>query len=469
MYEKQHTIKKSITISGTGLHTGVVSNMTFIPSDINHGIKFQRIDIESHPIINVDVDNVIDVARGTTIEQNGARVTTIEHTLAALVGMEIDNVLVQLDCSEPPIMDGSAQDFVRALQKVGIKEQNAYRTFCEITESLFFKDPSKDIEIAALPLNDYRVTVMVDYNSQIIGSQHASLSNIKKFSTEIAAARTFCFFHELEELKKNNLIKGGSLTNAIVIIDKMMDRKKIVELSRLFDIPQIEIKKEGILNNTKLRYTNELARHKLLDLIGDLALIGRPLKGQILAAKPGHAANVAFAKKIKKLLLKERVSSQPHYDPSQEPVFDIGQIGHILPHRYPFNFLDKITYIDGNQVIGIKNVTINEPFFNGHFPNNPIMPGVLQIETIAQTGGILVLNRMENPKEYWAYLVSIDNCRFKKAVLPGDTLVIKCELLIPIRRGIAKMRGQAYVSDKLVCEAIICASLIKKNSSILSS
>ncbi len=464
MNEKQHTIKKPTTISGVGLHTGSSSRMTFTPACPNHGIKFQRTDLEGQPVIDVDVDNVVDVSRGTTIEQNGARVATIEHTLAALVGLEIDNVLVQLNGPEPPIMDGSSQAFVTALQKAGTQEQNAYRSFFEITKSIFYQDNEKSIEIAALPLNDYRLTVMVDYNSQVLGSQHASLNHIRHFPHEIASARTFCFLHEVEALKKNNLIKGGDLSNAIVVVDKTMTEEKLASLSELFDIPHIEVKKEGILNNIELRYSNEPARHKLLDLIGDLALVGRPLKGQILAARPGHAANVELVKKIKQVIEKESDPARPQYNPAHEPLFDVNQIAQILPHEYPFRLLDKITYLDKKEVVGVKNVTINEPFFKGHFPGNPVMPGALQVEAIAQTGGILVLNTVDKPQEYWAYLLSIDNCRFKKMVLPGDTLIIKCELLAPIRRGIAKMKGQAYVFDKLVCEAIMCASLVKKDS-----
>lgn len=462
MNVKQQTIRKAITLSGVGLHTGVMANMTFLPAKPHHGIKFQRIDLDGQPIVEVDVDNVVDLSRGTTIEQNGARVNTVEHTLAALVGLQIDNVLIQIDGPEPPILDGSSIQFYEALEEVGLEEQNALRDYFEVPRSIFYKEPERDVEIAALPLDDYRVTVMVDYNSPVLGSQHASLTDISQFGKEIASCRTFCFLHELEMLQAQNLIKGGDLNNAIVIVDRVVKDDELDHLAKLFNKPKVEVKKEGILNNVELRYKNEPARHKLLDLIGDLALVGRPLKAQILAARPGHAANIAFAKKIKKLM-REEAKKAPHYDPKLPTVMDINQIAGILPHRYPFQLVDKIVYMDENSVIGIKNVTINEPFFQGHFPGNPVMPGVLQIEAMAQTGGLLVLSSVSDPENYWTYFLAIENCRFKKMVVPGDTLVFKCELLSPIKRGIAKMQGQAFVGNYLVCEAVMSASIVRKN------
>jgi UDP-3-O-[3-hydroxymyristoyl] N-acetylglucosamine deacetylase/3-hydroxyacyl-[acyl-carrier-protein] dehydratase len=462
---KQHTIKKSVTLSGVGLHTGVSANMTFLPAKPNHGIKFQRIDIEGHPTVDADVDNVVDLSRGTTIEQSGARINTVEHVMAALAGMEIDNVLIQLDGPEPPIMDGSSIQFINALKEAGMEEQNALRNFFEIPEGIVHREPGRQVEIAALPLDDYRVTVMVDYNSPVLGSQHASLNKISDFEAEIAHSRTFCFLHELEMLHKQGLIKGGDLNNAIVVVDRVVKDEELQELASLFNKPRVEVKKEGILNNVELRYNNEPARHKLLDLVGDLSLVGRPLKAQILAARPGHAANIAFAKKLKKVMNDfSKNNNIPPYNPSLPPVLDINQISRMLPHRYPFQLIDKIFHLDESTVAGVKNVTINEPFFQGHFPGNPVMPGVLQIEAMAQTGGILVLNTVPDPENYWTYFLGIDNCRFRKMVTPGDTLIFKCELLAPIKRGIAKMKGYAYVGNTLVSEAELSASIVRKDS-----
>ncbi len=459
---KQHTIKKSVTLSGVGLHTGVETNMTFLPAKAGHGIKFQRIDLEGQPIVDADVDNVVDLSRGTTIEQSGARVSTVEHTLAALVGLEIDNVLIQLDGPEAPIMDGSSIQFVEILKEAGTEEQNALRDFYEVQDSLFYRDASRDVEIAALPLDDYRVTVMIDYNSPVLGSQHASLTNISQFEKEIAACRTFCFLHELEMLHKNNLVKGGDLNNAIVVVDRVVEEHELASIAKLFNKPKVEVKKEGILNNVELRYRNEPARHKLLDVMGDLALAGRPIKAQILAARPGHAANVAFAKKLKRAMEKESKQNVPRYNPNLPPVLDINQIVNILPHRYPFLLIDKIIHLDEESVAGVKNVSFNEHFFLGHFPGNPVMPGVLQVEAMAQIGGILVLNTVPDPENYWTYFLSIENFRFRKMVLPGDTIIIKCDLLAPIKRGIAKMSGRAYVGNTLVCEGTMTASIVRK-------
>jgi UDP-3-O-[3-hydroxymyristoyl] N-acetylglucosamine deacetylase/3-hydroxyacyl-[acyl-carrier-protein] dehydratase len=464
MNDKQHTIKAPVTVSGIGLHTGVVANMTFVPAPVNHGYKFQRIDLPGQPIVDADVDNVVDLSRGTTIEQNGARVNTVEHTLAALVGLQIDNVLIQLDGPEPPIMDGSSIDFVNALSEIGLEEQNALRNYFEIPEGISYKDASREVELAILPLDNYRVTVMVDYNSPVLGSQHASITDINQFQEEIAPCRTFCFLHELEMLFKQNLIKGGDLDNAIVVVDRVVQDDELTHLAELLNKPKVEVKKEGILNNTELRFKNEPARHKLLDLVGDLALVGRPLKGQILAARPGHAANVAFAKKIKKAMNEAAIKNVPVYDPKKEPVMDINKIAATLPHRYPFLLIDKIIHLDETTVTGIKNVTMNEPFFQGHFPGNPIMPGVLQIEAMAQTGGVLVLNTVPDPENYWTYFLGIEKCRFRRKVLPGDTIIFKCELLSPVKRGIAKMQGQAFVAGKVVMEAEMSASIVRKEN-----
>ena len=464
MNDKQHTIKSPVTVRGIGLHTGVEATMTFCPAPVGHGYKFQRVDLPGQPIVDADVDNVVDLSRGTTIEQNGARVNTVEHTLAALVGMQLDNVLIQLSGPEPPIMDGSSAEFIKALEGVGLEEQNALRNYYEIPESIRFVDNARGVEIAALPLSDYRLTVMVDYNSPVLGSQHATLTDISQFGAEIASSRTFCFLHELEALYKSNLIRGGDLSNAIVVVDRVVSDDELSELAAMLGKPKVAVKKEGILNNVDLRHKNEPARHKLLDLVGDLALVGRPLKGQILAARPGHAANVAFAKRIKRKMQEQDSSPVPRYDPSRVPVMDVTQIMAVLPHRYPFLLIDKIIHLDDKEVTAVKNVTMNEPFFQGHFPGNPVMPGVLQIEAMAQTGGILVLNTVPDPENYWTYFLGIENARFRKKVGPGDTIIFHCTLLSPVKRGIAKMKGQAFVNGKVVMDAEMSAAIVRKDA-----
>jgi UDP-3-O-[3-hydroxymyristoyl] N-acetylglucosamine deacetylase/3-hydroxyacyl-[acyl-carrier-protein] dehydratase len=460
MSVKQRTIKSPISISGVGLHTGQQVNLTFVPAAENHGYKFQRVDLIDNPIINADVDNVVDTSRGTTLEQNGARVHTTEHVLAALVGLEIDNVLIQIDAAEMPIMDGSSMPFVQLLDSVGTQEQNAERIYFELTENLTFEDPIKNVEMLAVPQDDFRLTVMVDYNSDVLGTQHAHIYKVSEFKEEIAMCRTFVFLHELEALLAHNLIKGGDLNNAIVLVDKELPKEKLDHLKKIFHKEDVEVKGKGILNNTKLHYFNEPARHKLLDIVGDLALVGMPLKMHILAARPGHAGNIAFAKKIKELI-KAKKKAAPAFDLTKEPIYNINDISKMLPHRYPFLMVDKIIEMDNTSIVGVKNITMNEPFFQGHFPENPVFPGVMQIEAMAQVGGIFALSQVPDPEYYSTYFMKIDGVKFKQKVIPGDTVIFKLSLESPIRRGLVNMRGVAYVNGKEVCEAVMLAQVIK--------
>lgn len=465
MIEYQHTIKERITVSGVGLHTGQQVNMTFCPAPADHGYKFKRVDIEGQPIINADCDLVVDVSRGTTLEYNGARVSTVEHVLAALVGLQVDNVLIELDGQEAPILDGSSKYFIEAIEKVGIQEQDAERNYFELDTNLVYNDPENKIDMMAVPSDEYKLTVMIDYNSPVLGSQHASIERIQEFKDQLSSSRTFCFLHELEMLLKHDLIKGGDLNNAIVVVDKVVTEDELEHLAKLFNKPKVEVRSEGILNNAELRHQNEPARHKLLDVVGDLALVGRPIKAKITASRPGHAANVEFAKVIKKYI-KERKKRDviPDYDPKKAPIFDINQIEKTLPHKYPFLLVDKIIEMSDEHVVGVKNVTFNEPFFQGHFPGNPVMPAVLQLEAMAQVGGILALSTVETPENYNTYFLMIDKAKFKNKVVPGDTLVIKLELLSPIRRGICEMKGTAYVGDKIASTANLVAQIIKKDN-----
>jgi UDP-3-O-[3-hydroxymyristoyl] N-acetylglucosamine deacetylase/3-hydroxyacyl-[acyl-carrier-protein] dehydratase len=463
MNVKQRTIKAPVAVSGTGLHTGERVTMTFNPAPENHGFKFRRVDLGGSPIIDADVDNVTDTSRGTTLTQDGASVSTVEHVLAALVGLEFDNVLIDLDGPETPIMDGSSLPFVDALLEAGYLEQDADREYYHIPYNIHYSETDRKVEMVAMPLDDdYRFTCMVDYNSPVLGTQHATISSISEFKKEVASCRTFCFLHELEMLMKHNLIKGGDINNAIVVVDKHVDAEELAHLAKLFNREDIDVAPQGILNNIELRYQNEPARHKLLDMIGDLALVGVPLRGHIMAARPGHAANVAFAKKIKALIKKER--SRKHvkvYNPNAKPVYDTVQIMEILPHRPPMLLVDKILELTKTHVVGLKAVTMNEPFFVGHFPGAPVMPGVLQIEAMAQTGGILVLNTVPDPENWLTLFLKIENARFKDKVLPGDTLIFRCDLIAPIRRGIAQMKGIGMVGEKIVVEAELMAQIVK--------
>ncbi len=461
---KQTTLKQAVTISGVGLHTGAIVNLTFAPAPVNHGYKFQRIDLENQPIIEADCDLVVDTSRGTTLEKNGARVSTVEHALAALVGLEIDNVLLQIDGPEMPIMDGSSYPFVEKLLKTGLEEQDAEREYFIVPNNIHYTDKDNFVEMVAMPLDDYRLTVMVDYNSPVLGSQHATITNLSEFKTQITSCRTFCFLHELEMMLNNNLIKGGDLNNAIVIVDRVVEDAEMERLAKIFNKEKVEVRKEGILNNVELRFQNEPARHKLLDLIGDLALIGMPIKAQIMAARPGHESNVAFAKKIKALIKKSKRKSfneAPIVDLSKKPLFEYKDINKFLPHAHPFLLVDKVLEKTDKMIIALKNVTGDQPFFAGHFPNDPIMPGVLQLEAMAQAGGILILSEVDDPASYATYFMKIDNAKFKDKVVPGDTLIMKLEMIEPVRRGICLMRGKCFVGEKLVSEADMMAQIVK--------
>jgi len=460
--DKQHTISKSISISGTGLHTGVLVDMTLNPANPGFGYQFQRVDLPNQPIIKADCDLVTDTSRGTTLQVGDAKISTVEHILAALVGLGVDNVLIQVNGPEIPIIDGSSAPFIEKIEEAGVLEQDAAKAWYSIDENIFHYDDEKRVEMVALPALDYQITTLIDFNSPVLGTQHAALKTIKDFKSEIAPCRTFCFLHELEALLKNDLIKGGDINNAIVVVDQPVSSEEMARLAKVFKREKIEVKSEGYLNNLELRFPNEPARHKLLDVVGDLALTGYPIKARIIANRPGHSSNVEFAKKIKQYIKKNKhIKDVPVYDASLPPVFNLEQIEKTLPHRHPFLFVDKIIELTDTVIVGVKNVTFNEWFFPGHFPGNPVMPGVLQIEALAQTGGILCINAM--PKgEYDTYFLKIDNCKFKQMVRPGDTMLLKMELTSPIRRGICEMRGTVYVGGKVTTEADLVAQVVKR-------
>ncbi len=461
MSQKQQTLSREIAFAGKGLHTGARVNMTLCPAEENTGIRFRRIDLEGEPVVEALAEYVTDTSRGTTIEKNGVKICTIEHVMAALWGCGIDNALVRIDAPEVPIMDGSAREYAAAILEAGVVEQNAEREYYVIRETTRYTVPEKGVEITVYPDEGFGIDVHIDYNSKVLGNQYAKMDSLDQFASGVAPCRTFVFLHELEPLLKNNLIRGGDLDNAIVVVENKVSPEEVDRLAALFDKKDIRVESSGLLNNLELRFLNEPARHKLLDMVGDLALAGRRIKGKVVASKPGHYANTEFAKMLRKSIKREGVRPRFRFGLNDEPVYDINQVRATLPHRPPFLLVDKIMHIDDSHVAGIKNVTMNEPFFVGHFPSEPVMPGVLIVEAMAQCGGILALHNVEDPENYSTYFMKIDGVKFKRKVVPGDTLQFELRLLEPIRRGIVLMEARAFVGEQLATEAVLMAQITK--------
>ena len=460
MQTKQQTLAGPISFSGKGLHTGVTVNMTVHPATDNHGIVFRRIDLEDTPSVPALCEYVTDTSRGTTIEKGTAKVSTIEHIISALWTMGVDNALIDIDGPETPIMDGSAREYVEKIQLTGIVEQKAARKYYEVTEKQVYTIPDKGVAIIIYPDDEFTVSVHIDFNSKVVGNQYATLDMYSKYTEDIAPCRTFCFLHELEPLLKMNLIKGGDLDNAIVVVENPVSDEQLEHLKQVFNKDDIRVT-GGYLNNLELRASNELARHKLLDLLGDFALLGMRIKGRVWASRPGHYANTEFMKQLLVSIRRDGEKPAFKYSPSKKPILDINDVRKLLPHRYPFLLIDKVFHIDDKSIGAIKNITANEPQFSGHFPEEPVMPGVLLVEAMAQAGGLIAMKGVENPEEYSTYFLRIDGVRFKRKVVPGDTMQIEAHMIEPLRRGIASIIGKIFVGGQLACEATLMAQIVK--------